>query len=656
MNGGRQQTFDASSAGTTTNSTHSSSGESQNGNRTLRKSMSTSSNSTPTSPQLSFNSHMQQQQQQPQHYMSQTSVSSQSSSIVSTVQPPSQRALEDILIRPGPYPMIVSPPTGYWIDGAVSQTNAEDEISGAALPGTPTTGHWRGRFETDEVAKCYRRFFIHKEHTNLVAHDEQLGPILMSIKTENVANQEQVRLLLRLQRGTMHELIPLSYLQPNPTPLKMARVLNEQISTEQFLPVSCPKASNSIAQYDEHVLVPNFKFGVLYQLPGQTTEEELFANREMSPAFEEFLDTIGQRIKLKDHKGYRGGLDIQNGHTGDAAVYEVFREREIMFHVSTLLPYTEGDPQQLQRKRHIGNDICAVVFQEANTPFSPDMIASHFLHAFIVVEPIEPNTPNARYKVQVTARDDVPFFGPTLPNPSVFARGDDFKEFLLTKLINAENACYKADKFAKLEMRTRASLLQNLVIELKDKTRDFLGGGPFNGNMSPSPDVASNGGGGGSTSAGSRFIDTVRKALNTRLRSVSSEASTTTSASGATGGYLNNNNNNGGLLGTMKKSSKDSSHKSPLSPSSGGAVGGGGAKSKHSPDNSIASSPDITTRSSIGGGLAQSNGGGGGGSGNNGCLNGNNPIGLTMSEASDDSSLNSVDLDPIGGEWRRGSG
>lgn len=57
-----------------------------------------------------------------------------------------------------------------------------------------------------------------------------------------------------------------------------------------------------------------------------------------------------------------------------------------------------------------------------------------------------------RYKVSVTARDDVPFFGPTLPSPAVFKKGPDFKDFLLTKLINAENACYKAEKFAKLEV------------------------------------------------------------------------------------------------------------------------------------------------------------------------------------------------------------
>lgn len=57
-----------------------------------------------------------------------------------------------------------------------------------------------------------------------------------------------------------------------------------------------------------------------------------------------------------------------------------------------------------------------------------------------------------RYKISVTARDDVPFFGPTLPSPAVFKKGPDFKDFLLTKLINAENACYKAEKFAKLEV------------------------------------------------------------------------------------------------------------------------------------------------------------------------------------------------------------
>lgn len=60
-----------------------------------------------------------------------------------------------------------------------------------------------------------------------------------------------------------------------------------------------------------------------------------------------------------------------------------------MFHVSTQLPYERHDPQKLQRKRHIGNDIVCVVFLEAdNTAFSPACIKSHFLHTFILVRTI----------------------------------------------------------------------------------------------------------------------------------------------------------------------------------------------------------------------------------------------------------------------------
>ncbi|KAI5712569.1 hypothetical protein M8J75_009485 [Diaphorina citri] len=354
----------------------------------------------------------------------------------------------------------------------------------------------------------FSRYRLTSEHSNFVGVDNELGPVLLSTKTELVGNQSHTRLLLRLKTGTVHELLPPNC--ANASPQTMARLVNEQLTCSSLTPVLCPQASSLIAAYDEHVLVSQFKFGVLYQRHGQITEEELFANKHTSPAFDQFLNLLGQRILLKDHKGYRGGLDTQFRQTGEQAVYQVFKEREIMFHVSTLLPFTENDPQQLQRKRHIGNDIVAIVFQETNTPFSPDMIASHFLHAFIVVQVIDPNTPNTRYKVSVTARDDVPFFGPNFPQPAIFRADSDFKEFLLTKLINAENAAYKAHKFAKLELRTRSSLLHSLCEELKEKTREFLGG---EGEDTRHGDT-SNGSG-----TGTRFIDTVRKALIARVRS-----------------------------------------------------------------------------------------------------------------------------------------
>lgn len=45
---------------------------------------------------------------------------------------------------------------------------------------------------------------------------------------------------------------------------------------------------------------------------------------------------------------FRGGLDVCHGQTGSEAVFTSFQGREIMFHVATKLPFTEGDPQQVR--------------------------------------------------------------------------------------------------------------------------------------------------------------------------------------------------------------------------------------------------------------------------------------------------------------------
>lgn len=85
--------------------------------------------------------------------------------------------------------------------------------------------------------------------------------------------------------------------------------------------------------------------------------------------------------------------------TGLYSVYNQYREAEVMFHVSTLLPFTPNNRKQLLRKRHIGNDIVTIVFQEPGAPpFSPRHIRSHFQHVFIVVQAINPCTENTQYR------------------------------------------------------------------------------------------------------------------------------------------------------------------------------------------------------------------------------------------------------------------
>ncbi|XP_065441188.1 rap1 GTPase-activating protein 1-like isoform X20 [Chrysemys picta bellii] len=357
-------------------------------------------------------------------------------------------SIHEVLRKGWPYPLIILPQFGgYWIEGTCHGLPR----STSALHDLPSPCSSKVKLECDPTAKLYRKHFLGKEHQNFYSNDTTLGYLILSVKYEQIERHDNLHLLLRTRTGTKHDLIPISCLNEFPNAVQMAKLLCEDVNVDRFFPVLYPKASQLIVAFDEHVISNNFKFGVIYQKAGQTTEEEVFSNTEESLAFLEFLEYLGDRIQLQDFRGFRGGLDVTRGQTGTESVYTNFRGKEIMFHVSTKLPFTEGDAQQLQRKRHIGNDIVAIVFQDENTPFVPDMIASNFLHAYVVVQLAHGAIGETLYKVSVTARDDVPFFGPPLPNPAIFKKGPEFREFLLAKLINAEYSCYQAEKFAKLE-------------------------------------------------------------------------------------------------------------------------------------------------------------------------------------------------------------
>uniref|UniRef100_A0A7N6AMJ7 Rap-GAP domain-containing protein n=1 Tax=Anabas testudineus TaxID=64144 RepID=A0A7N6AMJ7_ANATE len=429
--------------------------------------------------------------------------------------------IEDVLEKGGPYPQVILPQFGgYWIEdveapaGTPSSSESsfcEEEDGGEGL--SPGGGH-SYRLECNSTARAYRKHFLGKEHMNYYCSGSSIGNLIMSLKHEDSEGQE-----------------------------------NRQ---------SIVWGSQLILVYDEHEVNNTFKYGVVYQKFGQTSEEELFGNNEETPAFKEFLSILGDNIELQDFKGFRGGLDVSHGQTGTESVYTVFRQREIMFHVSTKLPFTEGDVQQLQRKRHIGNDIVAAVFQEEATPFVPDMIASNFLHAYVLVQVENPCTEHTTYKVSVTAREDVPPFGPPLPNPAVFKKGPEFRDFLLTKLINAENACYKSDKFAKLEGRTRAALLDNLHDELHRQSQAMMGMGQVG-----EEDKLENGGHGG-------LLESFKRAMRVRSHSMETMVGSHRHRSPGVGGGVPASLSGGGLPQSNSECTKSTftppvlSAKSPL--------------------------------------------------------------------------------------------
>ena len=103
-------------------------------------------------------------------------------------------------------------------------------------------------------------------------------------------------------------------------------------------------------------------------------------------------------------------------------------------------------------------------------PFSPKSIRSHFQHIFIIVRVFNPNTPSTYYSVAVSYSKDIPSFGPPLPKNPRFIKGHEFKEFILSKIINSDNAGLKCEKFIQLRMRARNGVLKDLALNYTTKT------------------------------------------------------------------------------------------------------------------------------------------------------------------------------------------
>lgn len=75
----------------------------------------------------------------------------------------------------------------------------------------------------------------------------------------------------------------------------------------------------------------------------------------------------------------------------------------------------------------------------------------------------KPFLPLSSCSVAVARSQDVPSFGPPIPKGVTFPKSTVFRDFLLSKVINAENAAHKSDKFGAMATRTRQEYLRDLA-------------------------------------------------------------------------------------------------------------------------------------------------------------------------------------------------
>ncbi|XP_026210712.1 GTPase-activating Rap/Ran-GAP domain-like protein 3 isoform X2 [Anabas testudineus] len=359
-----------------------------------------------------------------------------------------------------------------------------------------TPGTWRRtdvHLENPEYhTRWFFKYFLGKVHQNYVGTDAEKNPFYLSVVLSDQNNQRvpQYRAILWRKTGTLKISLPYS---PNKT-LSVKSILSA-MNMDRFekgpREILNPEIQKDLLVLEEQEGSVNFKFGVLYAKDGQLTDDEMFSNEVGSENFDKFLNLLGDAITLQGWAGYRGGLDTKNDTTGIKSIYTVYQGHELMFHVSTMLPYSKENKQQVERKRHIGNDIVTIVFQEgddASSSFKPSMIRSHFTHIFALVRY---NSQNDSYRLKIFSEESVPLFGPPLPSPPVFTDHQEFRDFLLVKLINGEKATLETPTFAQKRQRTLDMLIRSLYQDLMpDMHKNMLNRRSFSDVLPESPKSA----------------------------------------------------------------------------------------------------------------------------------------------------------------------
>ncbi|XP_054729663.1 GTPase-activating Rap/Ran-GAP domain-like protein 3 isoform X1 [Anastrepha obliqua] len=366
----------------------------------------------------------------------------------------------------------------------------KDEVFGS--PSTPILEN------PEHQTRWYFKYFLGKLHQNYVGIDAEKNQYFLSVVSQESGHQgaPMYRAILFRKQGTQKIALPYQANQKLTVKQILTHFTGMDASAKNPKEIFTADIQKDLLLLEEQEGSVNFKFGVVYMQPGQDCDDEMLSNQDASQDFEDFLHILGERIRLKGWDRFRGGLDVKGDMTGKYSVYTLYEGHEIMFHVSTLLPYSRDNRQQVERKRHIGNDIVNIIFidqptaNKANTAcaqmsadgvqtkggsevilptaFDPTWIKSQFTHIFAVVTKID-----HAYRLAVFCDENVPPFGPTLPNPPEFTDIAMFREFLLVKMINAEKATFQTPIFSQKRERT-------LDMLIKDLYEDYMGDSKLN--------------------------------------------------------------------------------------------------------------------------------------------------------------------------------
>ncbi|KAJ3452350.1 tuberin [Anaeramoeba flamelloides] len=167
------------------------------------------------------------------------------------------------------------------------------------------------------------------------------------------------------------------------------------------------RVERSLKELDKRLSRETQKIGVIYVGKNQRSKLQILKNEKGSASFEEFVTGLGWEVQLKSHLGYRGGLDNYTFENGRTAPYYSDFDSEVIFHVSTWMPNSNKDENQLHKKKHFSNDFVNIIWCEDSKEYDTKIIISKNNYVHIIIYPL----PNGLFRFQINSKPEIPLFG-----------------------------------------------------------------------------------------------------------------------------------------------------------------------------------------------------------------------------------------------------
>eukprot|EP00095_Tigriopus_kingsejongensis_P007384 maker-scaffold1916_size24942-snap-gene-0.4 protein:Tk07384 transcript:maker-scaffold1916_size24942-snap-gene-0.4-mRNA-1 annotation:"250 kda substrate of akt" len=327
----------------------------------------------------------------------------------------------------------------------ISHTSPEcKEEVGRPLNAVPTTTLFENEVESDVISGVMSQRTLEQDHVKKLA-PELTYSAHPEVPPQLEENQDYPSVFQQCRRLFSH--LGLSSWEQRPNVHLMKK--NERLLRE-------------LKNLDAKRCREAHKIAVVFVGEGQEDKQSILSNASGSQAYEEFVSGLAWEVELETHTGFMGGLQ-KSKTTGETAPYYATSFLEVMFHVATRMP-SLSEESMLQKTRHIGNDEIHIVWSEHWRDYRRGILPTEFCDVLIVIYPLK----NKLFRIQVSRKPEVPYFGPLFNEMIVGQRV--LPGLIRATAINASRAKRSMLTFYQSHYEERSKALENIIANHKDKT------------------------------------------------------------------------------------------------------------------------------------------------------------------------------------------